>query len=138
MEENENNLSIVKKDEITIPTAEDLGLKTENGIVLVPEKEFAQLMYDMAILQRDKELLRYGCFQICGTLGLTNPERTKMKDEVMSGEEGVFKNLIKSGLEIFGLFTKAGIPGTMGKKAQQQIKDRFAFIEKVKPALRDE
>jgi hypothetical protein len=88
-------------------------------------------------LEKEVELLTYGVLQICGVLGLTNKERTALLPSVVSGDEGVFTHVMKAGADLFGLFMKTSLPGKLGKSAEEQVRQRFEFIEKILPMMKE-
>ena len=90
--------------------------------VTIPTEQLEELLRQNEKLKERQALLKFGVLQICGVLGLTNQERTQLKPEVANGEEGVFKNLLKAGADLFGLFAKSSVPGRIGRNAEEEIK----------------
>jgi hypothetical protein len=103
--------------------------------IMVSEDSLNELVLKAEEMKKERDLMEYGIYQICGVLGLTNAERTEIKPEVVSGDEGVFKNLMKAGTDLFLLFSKSSLP-VVGKKAEAEIKQKFEFIEKLLPLLK--
>lgn len=107
--------------------------------ILISEKELEQLVLKTEQLNDEKNLIRWGLFQLLGLLGLTNEAKTEVKPELLikseDGGESVLKPLMKKGAELFWLFSQTNMPGSIGRKATEKVKEHFAFVDKLLPLL---
>lgn len=139
MQEENKTPAVIEVKETEVLTPEILNKKiiidgVEHEIVQKTDLEALVVLVEET--EKERKLMEFGIYQICGVLGLTNEERTEIKPEVLNEEESVFKNLMSSGMNLFSLFSKSNFPGRMGKNAQDKIKEQFGFIEKLLPLLK--
>jgi hypothetical protein len=72
--------------------------------------------------------------QIVGVLGLLDESGTKVKAELLNGEEGVFSLLLSSLSDIIGLITKSKMP-MIGARYEKQLEQKFAFVKEILPLI---
>jgi len=104
-------------------------------LIVIPASEIETLVNTIEEVNKERDLIKWGMFELLSLLGITNEEKTKIRPEIISGDEGIFKGLMKKGGELFFLFSQTSLPGSLGRKAEAQVKEKFAFVEKVLPVL---
>lgn len=106
--------------------------------ILVTEADLEKLVIKIEKLREEKDLIKWGLFQLLGLLGLTNDEKTEVKPGILNQDENILKHLMKRGADLFWTFTQTGMPGAIGRRATDKVKEDFAFVDKILPLLGEE
>jgi hypothetical protein len=106
----------------------------------ISEEDLKKLLADYAALkiakaESDEEvkICKEVILNVMRLLGLAD-ENNVPKTDVLNGEESFFPSIIKGLGDIVTLATRAQIP-MIGKKAAEQLKKKFEFIERTMPLL---
>lgn len=94
----------------------------------------AKLMAENKAMREDLENLYDVVISMVDVLGLLTPDKKNILPEIVSKEKSVIPIIMKSVMDIITLMGQSQVP-VLGKRAEKQLEEKFAFLQKVLPLI---
>lgn len=108
--------------------------------VQVPEAQLQTLLDQNEEMKKDLATWRSAGVKLVTLFGVFDPETGRMKPEYVKSEkkpepENPMPAILKSATSIMGLAAKTNLPGSMGRKAEDQLIEKFSFFSELVPLI---
>lgn len=103
-------------------------------MVSIPETQLEELIKQNEDLKKDVVLFRTCIMKFCAVLGVATADGSKIKPEIVNGNDSVIGCIMKSAGDILLLFGQTTMPGLKGR-AEKKIKEKFSFFEEALPLI---
>lgn len=112
--------------EQTTPTPETITIHKE---------QLNSLLTQLDDANNERKVLKSSVMQIMDFIGLIDKNTGTLKEEIASGEESFIPSMLKALGDVMGLLTKSSMPFSLGKKAKEDLANKFAFIQDLLPII---